>query len=546
MESRNVTHRPDSDDRPSKGTTFERAVQSRRLARHREHSLASYTLRIAGMGILLSLLVSATVDVAPSSATAQVRGEVPFVATTQGPGGYALAGRVATWLSSAESVATVDSNGLATAHNQGSANITATRADKTGSAVLSVQPSSPPPPPPPGVADPTLLPLARDRRPNKQAYDALNITAMAAGGWYTDPAVGTTIYKISDATVSSGGVVPDYSESGPYISLPWGANGEMRTLYLLMGSIPHEHWLVDFNTETGTLSNWRNTPVTTREATWSFSSNPATPRIAYYRSGIDGDLHRYNTGTMSNEDTGNFPAPLDTWMGDGNYTWLQHDKDDRIFVVSQGGSTDRVTWWNSQTNGHASYNVNLDEPYLDKAGNYVVVNLDSSSDGALWRLSDGQTVNPVGLPGLSHGACVQGYMVSWEWMGTQPTTYRYDLANGTVTTILAGNELAPAGHRAGQWVVDNGSGLFQWMLHSHFSNNPSWSDPTPGYVAIVFHRLDGSPPHILAHHYSWPDGDYRLQPHATISPDGKVVMWGSSMGVQGGRADTFLALVPTR
>ncbi len=52
---------------------------------------------------------------------------------------------------------------------------------------------------------------------------------------------------------------------------------------------------------------------------------------------------------------------------------------------------------------------------------------------------------------------------------------------------------------------------------------------------------------LLAHHYSAEDKtDYYTQPHATISPDGKVVMWGSEMNVVTGRVDVFIALTPTR
>lgn len=399
-----------------------------------------------------------------------------------------------------------------------------------------------------GAADLSSLPLAADRQPDKSAYDALGVPGRVVGSWYNDPSVGTTVYKISDASTpfSNGGVVPDYSEGGPYVSLPWGSAGAMRTLYLLVESTPNEHWLVDFDTETGDLSNWRSSPVGTTEGAWSFSSNPATPQIAYYRLATDGDLHRYDTSAMSNADTGHFPAPFDTWVGDGDWTWLQHDKDDRIFVASRGFSVDRVIWWNSQTDAHGSYDVDLDEPYLDKAGNYVFINLDGSSLGARWNINSDEKTNPASPPGVSHAACLEGYMVSWEWTGPDPNTYRYDLATDSWMIILAGDQMAPSGHRAGQWVVGNGDGLNQWLLHSHFTDNPDWSSDVPGSVAIYFHQLDGSLPRILAHHYSWPDGDYRLQPHATISPDGTVVMWGSSMGVRGGRGDTFLALVRTR
>jgi hypothetical protein len=70
----------------------------------------------------------------------------------------------------------------------------------------------------------------------------------------------------------------------------------------------------------------------------------------------------------------------------------------------------------------------------------------------------------------------------------------------------------------------------------------------PGAVhdGVGFVRLDGSEVRLLAHHYSFEVGDYYHQPHATISPDGLVVMFSSNMNDSNGRGDVFLVEVPAQ
>ena len=75
-----------------------------------------------------------------------------------------------------------------------------------------------------------------------------------------------------------------------------------------------------------------------------------------------------------------------------------------------------------------------------------------------------------------------------------------------------------SGHRAGQWVVGNDAGTSQWYVASHYAGST-----LPGALAVVFVRADGSDVRFLAHHYSKGTASYRRQPHATVSPDGRLV-----------------------
>ena len=60
---------------------------------------------------------------------------------------------------------------------------------------------------------------------------------------------------------------------------------------------------------------------------------------------------------------------------------------------------------------------------------------------------------------------------------------------------------------------------------------------------IAFVRVNGSEMRLAAHTYSR-GTTYETQPHATISPDGLMVMWTTDMGVAGGRGDVFVAEMP--
>ena len=63
--------------------------------------------------------------------------------------------------------------------------------------------------------------------------------------------------------------------------------------------------------------------------------------------------------------------------------------------------------------------------------------------------------------------------------------------------------------------------------------------------AIAFVRVDGSDLRLVAHTYSR-GSRYETQPHATVSPDGLLVMWTTDMGNGNGRGDVFVAEVPSR
>jgi uncharacterized protein YjdB len=85
----------------------------------------------------------ATVTVTPSSATVAVGGTQAMSATLRDANNNLLTGRSVTWSSDAPSVASINaSNGVVTGVSSGSANVTATSEGKSGTASVSVTPST--------------------------------------------------------------------------------------------------------------------------------------------------------------------------------------------------------------------------------------------------------------------------------------------------------------------------------------------------------------------------------------------------------------------
>ena len=87
----------------------------------------------------------ASVEVSPASATVEAGKSIQLTATPRDANGAALTGRPIIWSSSDPTVATVSSTGLVTAVIAGSATITATSENQSGTATITTVAPSPPP-----------------------------------------------------------------------------------------------------------------------------------------------------------------------------------------------------------------------------------------------------------------------------------------------------------------------------------------------------------------------------------------------------------------
>src|SRR5206468_3343642 len=139
-----------------------------------------------------------SVTVSPASATVQVGQTVQLTATPKDASGNPLTGRMVTWSSSNNSVASVTSSGLVSGGAAGSATITATSEGQSGTASITV--TSVP------VASVSVTPTSANVNEGKTVQ--LTATPKDGGG---NPLSGRTIAWSSSntavATVSSSGLV---------------------------------------------------------------------------------------------------------------------------------------------------------------------------------------------------------------------------------------------------------------------------------------------------------------------------------------------------
>jgi hypothetical protein len=122
------------------------------------HSWVARLRVLAGAGVCITLASGcgggdggspaapvATVVVTPNPVELEVDSTVQLTATLEDADGNTLSGRTVTWSSDAALAATVDGNGVVTGVAPGPANITAASEGNSGTAALTIIPSSPPP-----------------------------------------------------------------------------------------------------------------------------------------------------------------------------------------------------------------------------------------------------------------------------------------------------------------------------------------------------------------------------------------------------------------
>lgn len=416
--------------------------------------------------VYVSRKAVASVTVAPDSAALAPGATLQLTDTLRDAAGKILSGRTVTWASSSTGVATVSGTGLVTTVSSGTASITAASEGQTGAATIVVATAAPPPPAPAtsGVANPSQLPLASRQLPQFQNYTG---ASLAAGASYLDPVTGVRIWKVTDANtpVANSAAAHDYASGAVQASHVWGNN--QHTLLVNVSG----HYLVDFTRGVG-FANWRPAPGVNADLCFTFSQNPATPRIAYFVSG--NTLHRYNTQTNTLADSGHFPKSFAS-VTSAPLLWLQQDKNDGWFVMMPNDQS-AVIAWNSSTDVTQVITPGaLDEPHLDKDGRYVA--LLTGSVAPDWRIYDLQT-KILGAPisKQTHLEALRSYFISSDPDLSTGPQYYYDPATGIQVSTLSASQLSPDGqHRSGQWVqpdaqLPGGSLLKQWYLWSGFDD----------------------------------------------------------------------------
>jgi hypothetical protein len=385
-----------------------------------------------------------------------------------------------------------------------------------------------------GVADPAQLPKATGQHPAAGSYGR----TLAAGHTYVDPNSGVTVLKLTDAStpVANGGMYHGYSEGGPNISQPWtGTDGETYYTVKVGG------WLVDLRYAAFTPLNWRRVDYW-GEIGLAFSLNPATPRIAYLVN--DKRVDRYNTATNAVENTGHWPWTITTA---GIYPqWLQTQVNDTWLVAMLQSNTTIVAFRPSdgfeRSASPDQAGVLIDEPHLDREFPVVYISGDSPVKNKIVNLQTGAFIvphDPGGIAQDSHQAPLRGKTVAqghWQANAIVETDHL-----GNVRAVVSPTPTDVNGdyHLAGQWVFNNPHQYFAADQWESSGSNAIYR----GMIGLV--SVAGDVRLLAAHDATGTSYGTGGQPHPTLAPDGKFVMWTSNMNGSN-RYDTFIARVPVK
>jgi hypothetical protein len=185
----------------------------------------------------------------------------------------------------------------------------------------------------------------------------------------------------------------------------------------------------------------------------------------------------------------------------------------------------------------------IDEPHLDREFPYLYISTTTGVQNKIVKLETGAFKDPVDPAGINqddHASPMRGKIVALTYV-----------ANGFIKVDTAGI-VTPTGavnpsptdwggdyHQAAQWVFNNPSEYFvtdQWLRAGAY----------PIYLGMIgFVSLAGDVRLIAAHDATGGSYTNGGQPHPTLSPDGKFVMWVSNMNGSS-RYDTFIARIPVK
>jgi hypothetical protein len=297
-----------------------------------------------------------------------------------------------------------------------------------------------------------LSDAALTQEPN-WAFYVTNVRSAAAGTAYTDPVSGRRVVKLTDSTTPSAnsGIRNDYASGGPFISQPWGTNGDSVTVWANgMG-------LCDI-TRGGTPTNYRNPVAAGGELRFGFSRNPATPRRAYVL-GLDGYVRRINTETNTLDAGDGFPYDLTTYAGASYPLWItisENDStiacfiNDESYAIAIQPATQTVSVKSLAAINAVNGNNGLNEAYVSADGRYVMIASNGVDGTCIWDLVTGFISGGFSVSGqgqqMAHTTTMGGSrFVSSDAYGSRATAAAFTAvpvtANGqafpTVSSVMA-------------------------------------------------------------------------------------------------------------
>lgn len=409
-----------------------------------------------------------------------------------------------------------------------------------------------------GTGNVDLSGLGASTAANTTAYTALSVPAMAAGTAFTDPTTGTRTVKVTSSTVpNSNQHFNEYSTLGLQISQPWGAGSDQYTIWYMDGS--GGAFLVDYQLG-GTTSNYRAGPGGESRVAFSrLAGEERTMRVVTSST----QLRRYNTATNAFQDTGNFPY---TWSTNGNNdTWLQLNHAETYATAKCSASTCVTAL--KLADGTVTTRTGLsgvDELYSGY-GDVALINMVSMSSSRLWNIPadtlTALTAPSANFTNTTHVPSLRGAS------GATSAFPVFDSASGggalhwsmiDESGANSGNQVPSPGwywgqiHSSGHWQQQPAGYANQYFLLSGFRNSDGGNTASMAYQ-IAFVKCSDFSKKVVGGHYSVGDtgagntpggtDKYRSQPHATISDDGKLIMFSSNM-LDSGRLEVFIMETP--
>jgi hypothetical protein len=375
-------------------------------------------------------------------------------------------------------------------------------------------------------ADPTLLPVATG-----QIEGLAPAQSLAANGSFVDPVSGVRVWKLTDATfpIANINCRSDREHAGAQISAAWNDDHHTISFVIQDGVVNDQRFLVDFQRGVG-FSNSRKLVVQGGEDLFAFTTDPVNPQVAFAGDGL-GRLHLLDTATNTKVESTTFP--------------LQE-----VFTLPSVSAGGRVIAAQSTNTGFIALDTATGQrftlvtggdnvPVVDHAGRFVTQAVSDASQ--LWKIGEPTSSSwqpPTGDFQASTGVSGGFVAVDVDSGGGDMKIYFSDPEQQTHVQIgnYGGYDTVSL---ASQWIQTDVPALEQWLLYT--TAEQGFPGATKLDDAIGFFRLDGEF-RFLAHHYTDDSPTFYKQPRASMSPDGRLVVFTSTMGTD--RTDVYVAEVP--
>jgi hypothetical protein len=348
----------------------------------------------------------------------------------------------------------------------------------------------------------------------------------AGGGTFVDPAFGTPLMRLTDASDGSDCRV-EYS----YWPTFNADSTRVKALCVVGGFNRTRIWTFDpVRFARGTALPMLPMSLQSSDPIWSYRD----PVVLYGHSQSH-LLQAYNVVTQGTTTLKSF-AGIAPAGGQLQQMSISAD-DDRFAFHLTNASNASVGYfvWQRSTDTLLlnRAETNLDEVQVDKTGRYLTV-VYKTGNGRIWDLQTMSSIDVTwGVDGFFHHDSGTSTFLSYTGT-TNGIGYRSLATPHAVVPLLTlntGNKTAHFSMRANNEM---------WALVSHYNDNGS-AVASPFENEIFQVATDGSGKvRRLVHHRSVYN-DYSDGPFANISPDGRFVAFSSNWGNANGRRDVFVA-----